>query len=348
MRQPRLLRVLLDLAFVMAALAAFGQAGDPDVLFHLIWVILTVEAFLFGLRVTAIRIAIAGLLLLGYFNFASLQPAGGEVAALDLAEWPLMVLIAAIVAVMADRVASTSRRFAELYRKASDQLLTAQEDERRRLGLDLHDGVGQTLTALVFTLDAVDADLWAGDTTGQPRGHTALRRAQELAAIAIDDTRDVAYRLRPDRLTESGLVASIERLAATSSPVVEVVADPRLKVPGLLEPDDELNVYRIVQEAVNNALRHADASRVLIRFEATNREVLVTISDDGSGFDPATARHEGLGLAGMHERAVVLRSTLDVRSRRGAGTSISITTTRRHAKPAQVEAVGGRTAVVSR
>ena len=67
---------------------------------------------------------------------------------------------------MADRVATTSRHYAELYRKASDQLLTAQEDERRRLGMDLHDGVGQTLTALVLTLDAAEAELWAdGDAT---------------------------------------------------------------------------------------------------------------------------------------------------------------------------------------
>ena len=74
-----------------------------------------------------------------------------------------MVVIAVLVAVMADRVAATSRRYAELYRLASDRLLTAQEDERKRLGRDLHDGVGQTLTAIVLTLDATESSLWAGE-----------------------------------------------------------------------------------------------------------------------------------------------------------------------------------------
>jgi signal transduction histidine kinase len=324
MGSSRLLRVLLDLVFLMTALATFGQVWDPDVLFHLIWVVLTLEAFLFGLRVTAIRIGIAGLLLLGYFNLATLQPSGGRIASLDLAEWPLMVVIAVIVAVMADRVASTSRHFAELYRKASEQLLTAQEGERRRLGMDLHDGVGQTLAALVLTLDAAESQLWADGTSTAPHGHTTLRRAQELAAIALDETRDVSYRLRPDRLVETGLVASTERLAATAGGPITIVADPHLKVPGLLEPEDEMNVYRIVQEALNNAIRHAHAKRIQVEFSASGHELTATITDNGRGFDAAAAEHLGLGLAGMHERAVVLRSSLVVRSKRGSGTTISV------------------------
>src|SRR6476619_2776375 len=77
---PRLLRVLLDIAFLLTAVAAFAQVWDPDVLFHLIWVILTLQAFLFGLRPAAIRIAIAGLLLLAYFNLATIRPGQGPSA----------------------------------------------------------------------------------------------------------------------------------------------------------------------------------------------------------------------------------------------------------------------------
>jgi signal transduction histidine kinase len=347
-RSPRVLRVLLDLLFLMTALATFGQVWDPDVLFHLIWVFLTLEAFLFGLRVTAIRIGIAGLLLLGYFNLATLQPSGGgRIASLDLAEWPLMVVIAAIVAVMADRVASTSRHFAQLYRKASEQLLTAQEGERRRLGMDLHDGVGQTLAALVFTLDAAEAELWANGTTTPPHGHPTLRRAQELAAIALDETRDVAYRLRPDRLVETGLVASTERLASTAGGPITIVADPRLKVPGLLEPQDEMSVYRIVQEALNNAIRHAHAKHIEVEFASSGHELTATISDNGKGFDVAAAEPLGLGLAGMRERAVVLRSDLVIRSRPGSGTTISVTAPLRQAIQAPI-AVRPQGAVASR
>ena len=329
--QPRRVRILLDLVFVVTAVAAFAQVWDPDVLFHLIWVILTIEAFLFGLRLTAARIAVAMLLLLAYFNLGSMAgPTGPNVAALDLAEWPLMVVIAAIVAVMADRVAATSRQYAELYRRASDRLLTAQEDERKRLGRDLHDGVGQTLTAVVLTLDAAESQMWAGERAPSTLARAAILRAQELAAIALDETRDVAYRLRPDRFVETGLVAATNRLAASAGVPITVVAPADLAVPGLLDPEDEMNVYRIVQEAVSNAIRHARAKHIRIEFESLNGELTVSVTDDGVGFEPGDAEERGLGVAGMRERALILRSGLDVRSVRGVGTRVSITVTLHH------------------
>jgi signal transduction histidine kinase len=321
---PRLLRGLLDLAFAVSAVATFGQVWDPDVLFHVIWVILTLQAFLFGLRSTAVRIVIAGMLLLLYFNLTTLTPNGPRVLALDLAEWPLMVIIAVIVAVMADRLSTTGRHYAELYRKASDQLMTAQEGERRRLGMDLHDGVGQTLGALILTLDAAETDANADGGATPTRELTNLRRAQELAALTLEETRDVVFRLRPDRLAETGLVAATEMLAAGSGANVIVIADPELKVSGLLESEDEMNVYRIIQEALNNAVRHAEATKIELAFRRTSDSLVVTIADDGVGFVPAQADRVGLGLAGMRERAVVLRSHLVVRSRRGGGTTISV------------------------
>jgi signal transduction histidine kinase len=321
---PRVLRAALDAAFFAVAVATFGQVWDPDVLFHVMWVILTVQAFLFGLRSTSLRIVIAGLLLLLYFNLATLSPNGQRVLALDLAEWPLMVMIAVIVAVMADRLSTTSRHYAELYRKASDQLLTAQEDERRRLGMDLHDGVGQTLGALILTLDAAEADLSVGSGADPSLALTNIRRGQELTSLILEETRDVVYRLRPDRLVETGLVAATEQLAAGSGAHVTVFNDAGLKVPGLLDPDDEVNVYRIVQEALNNAIRHAAATKVEIRFQRRGDTLAVSVTDDGIGFDPASADRVGLGLAGMRERAVVLRSELVVRSRRGVGTSVVV------------------------
>ena len=135
--------------------------------------------------------------------------------------------------------------------------------------MDLHDGVGQTLGALILTLDAAESELWADADDGPPRGLTNIRRGQELAALILEETRDVVYRLRPDRLVETGLVAAVEMLAAGSGSNVTVVADAALKVPGLLEPEDEMNVYRIVQEALNNAARHAVATKVELAFRRT-------------------------------------------------------------------------------
>ena len=322
---PRRVQVLLDVAFAMTALAAFGQVWDPDVLFHVIWVILTIEAFLFGLRGTVIRTSVAIFLLLLYFNLGTLRgPMDPALALLDLAEWPLMVVIVAIVAIMAERVAATSRRYAELYRQASDRLVTAQEDERKRLGRDLHDGVGQTLTAIVLTLDAAESQLWAGPGRPSELGRSALTRAQELAALALDETRDVAYRLRPDRFVETGLVAATTRLATSAGFPVTVVAMPALNVPGLLEPEDEMNVYRIIQEAVSNAIRHAHAKHVWVDFESDGDSLSVAIVDDGAGFLPAAVQGKGLGFAGMRERALIVRGTLDVTTRRGAGTHVTL------------------------
>ena len=150
--KPRRLQLVLDGCAVALAAASFAQVSDPDLLFHCIWVVLAVEAFLFGLRFTMVRIVIVMALVVVYAVIA--EQASGMVDLGGLAEWPLMAVIAITVAVMADQLASTSRRYANLYRQANDRLLTAQEDERLRLARDLHDGVGQTLTALRFTLDA--------------------------------------------------------------------------------------------------------------------------------------------------------------------------------------------------
>lgn len=323
--RPRRVMLALDAIFVAIAIAVFGQAADPDILFHVMWVVLALQAFLFGLRVSALRIAIAIGLLAIYVNLDAMNgPDGAPIAELDLAEWPLMIVIAWLVAVMADRVTSTSRRYAELYRRASDRLMTAQEDERKRLGRDLHDGVGQTLTAVVFTLDAAESMLWAGEESPSVMARSALRRAQELAATALDETRDVAYRLRPARFAETGLVASVSRLAASAGALVTVNATADLAVPGLLDPEDEMNVYRIVQESIGNAVRHAQARTIRVDFARTDSTLLVDIVDDGIGFEPKSTEDRGLGLTGMHERSIIIRSGLEVASSPGGGTRVSL------------------------
>jgi len=320
------LNALLDGVALLVAAAIFAQLSDPDVLFHVIWVILTLEAFAFGLRVTGIRIGLAVGLILVYSWVASTNPSGIPLSLveLELSEWPLMLIIIIVVAVMADRVSSMSRRYATLYRQANDRLLTAQEDERKRLALDLHDGVGQVLTALTLTLDAAENLLWA-DADGPPRhAEAALTRSQQLAAMALEETHDVAFRLRPARIVETGLAASLRELARASSASIDVVVDPSVVRPGLLPPEMELEAFRIAQEAIGNALRHANAKRIRIGL-AENRDGLrLDISDDGLGFDPRKVADRGLGLAGMRERAAVIGAGLEVVSRIGRGSRVTL------------------------
>src|SRR6478735_6473052 len=152
--------IALDATAAILTVATFARAAEPDLLFHAVWVVLVFQAFLYGLRVSAPRILLAALAVIAY---SLIDGSGGfmpaELSGVLFTEWPLMFVIIAIVAVMADRVTRTGRHLADLERRTHEQLLTARADERRLLSSELHDGLGQTLTALVLTLDAAESSL---------------------------------------------------------------------------------------------------------------------------------------------------------------------------------------------
>jgi signal transduction histidine kinase len=321
----------LDAIAIALAIAAFRLGGEPDVLFHAVWVVLVVEAFLYGVRVSGPRIVLAASLVVIY---SSIDGDGGirplEVAELLFTEWPLMFVIIAIVAIMADRVTRTNRRVVAMERQTHEQLVTAREDERRRLSADLHDGLGQTLTALVLSLDTVETTLDSPAPMPEREAtasatREALGRAQHIAELALEETRDVAHNLRPARMREMGLTAAIRDLAAHAGREIDVTFDPRLTAPGLLCVEDELQAYRIVQEAIANAVRHGKARSIRVNMHlGRRRRLVIEISDDGRGFDVREVPGEGIGLRGMRERAAGLRGTLDVSSHRGAGTTVRL------------------------
>jgi signal transduction histidine kinase len=315
----------LDAAAIALAVGTVAQVADPDILLHGVWIVLALEAFAFGLRTAAVRIAVASIFVVGYALAADDNGSqlGLALTDLDLEEWPLMGVIAVIVAIMAERVLATGRRYAALYRAASDRLLTAQEDERNRLARDLHDGVGQTITALSLTLDAADAAL-ARAALPDRAARDAVRRAGEMAGIALEEVREVAFRLRPPRLRETGLVAALRELVQWAGAPVDFSADASLDEPGLLDPACEVEAYRIAQEAVANATRHGHARRVSVSVQRLARHLRIEVSDDGVGFDPRSVGDRGLGLASMRDRAAVVGGSLTVRSRPGQGTLLRL------------------------
>jgi len=320
------IRRLLDFAGVVFTLATLLQLGDPDVLLHVVWVVLAIGAFLFGLKVALFRILLATVFIAGYSLFADTGLAPSlQLTPLELSEWPLMVAISLIVALMADRVSATARHYAFLYRKANDRLLTAHEDERARIARDLHDGVGQTLTAVILTLDAAESVLWSGSEPPSPLTRSAIRRAQELAATALEEARDVGTRLRPSRIHEIGLGPAIRDLAGAAGVPVEVRFDPQILPAGLLTADREIEAYRVVQEAVGNAARHGHAARIWISAAVDEKSIVLEVCDDGVGFDPALTAGQGLGLAGMQDRADVLMGRLKIVGAPGAGATIILT-----------------------
>jgi PAS domain S-box-containing protein len=203
------------------------------------------------------------------------------------------------------------------------QVLLAQEEERRRISRDLHDGVGQSVTSLIVGLHAIREARTA---------EAARAKAEELArvaAVTLEDVRRLAQGLRPSVLDDLGLAAALERLAAQCSTLHHLPVD--LHVPpadaGRLPPAVETALYRITQEALANATRHAGASRASVVIGREPGRVRALIEDDGRGFDPEAPPGDrpGLGLAGMRERAALLGGSVTVESSPGGGTGVFVT-----------------------
>lgn len=312
---PRRVEVALDVAAIGFAVLTVVQAGPAEFLIHAIFVVLVLHAFLFGLTGTLWRIGIVSAAVIAY---AAAPAFGAPFPELELTEWPLMFVIAVLVAGMADRRAATARLYEALFRRASDRLLTVQEDERARLARELHDGVGQTMTALSLTLDAV------GTGEGQGVATARLAAARQLADDALTETRALANRLRPARLDEVGLAAAIRDLGARAGLPVRVDIDRAAAEVGLIDATGSVEAYRIVQEAISNAARHSGAASIHVVVDRTGDTLRIVVDDAGQGFEPAVGRQGGLGLIGMRERAVLLGARLSIESAPGRGTRVAL------------------------
>lgn len=195
-------------------------------------------------------------------------------------------------------------------------------EERTRLARDLHDAVSQKLFSLRLTADAAAARL-PDDPAGAARD---LARVQLLAREAALELRAVLTELRPPALSEDGLVAALaghlETVRRTHATPVDLVA----RSIGALPPDVEDGVYRVAQEAVHNALRHAAPARVEVELSREAGRLVLVVHDDGLGFDPGApgAGSAGLGLSTMAERAARLGGTLEVSAAPGAGSHVRL------------------------
>jgi signal transduction histidine kinase len=315
-RQPRVVQALLDVATVVFVALAFTiTAISAEFLFHCVFVILVLHAFMFGLRGTLVRIGLVSVPLLVRADAAAF---GWVEPPLELTEWPLMFVIAVLVAWMADMRSSTSRRYASLFRIASERLLTVEEDERRRVAGELHDGVGQVLTALTLTLDAALPD------ASSPAARRRLTTARRLADTALAGTRDLSHRMRPARLEERGLAAALADMVHQSGFRIRFEAAADARDPGLLSATATVEVYRIIQEALANAAHHSGARSAELHLSRQKDRLLADVIDLGIGFDPSLVGDSGIGLAGMMERARLLGGQLSIVSTPGEGTSVHL------------------------
>ncbi|MFE5599792.1 HAMP domain-containing sensor histidine kinase [Streptomyces coelicoflavus] len=199
---------------------------------------------------------------------------------------------------------------------SSARVLLAQEAERRRIAQELHDEVGQSMTAILLVLGR------AADDADEPL-REELHQAQEITRESLDEVRRLVRRLRPGVLDDLGLISALSSLThdfATHTGL-RVVRRFDADLPAL-DHETELVLYRVAQESLTNAARHADAERLEVGLARADDAVTLTIADDGRGIEAA---HEGAGIRGMRERALLIGAALDITSASGAGTRIRLT-----------------------
>lgn len=203
-----------------------------------------------------------------------------------------------------------------------DRAVSAQEEERRRISRELHDETSQSLTSLMLGLRSVE------ESASPAELKQSLAQLRERLLRTLDSVHEMARRLRPLALDDLGLSAALSR--HVQELVEQTGMDIDIDLAGLgeerLAPDVETAVYRIVQEAVANALRHAQASQISVVVERQRSLVIAIVEDNGTGFDtaPALKRANRLGLSGMRERASLVGGTLTVESALGTGTTICL------------------------
>jgi two-component system, NarL family, sensor histidine kinase UhpB len=202
-------------------------------------------------------------------------------------------------------------------RSSARRLLAGQEAERRRIAQELHDEIGQTLTALLLQLGRAakhaPADL-----------RTELEEAQEAARSSIADVHRIVGQLRPEALDDLGLASALttltDRLAERTGLRLRRRIDRNLPP---LAPEQELVIYRIAQESLTNAVRHADADAAELRLHNGAQGLVLSVADDGSGMSGLASN--GGGIRGMRERAVLIGAQLAIDSQPGRGVEVRLT-----------------------
>ena len=220
-----------------------------------------------------------------------------------------------------DRVLGREAELRVSYERIRDlgtRLLNSQEDERSRIARELHDDVSQQVALLAFDLELLNNSV---DGDAGALVHGAVGRAQGIAR----SVHDLSHRLHPAKLRLMGLVAALNSLQNEVSRPGTTITFDHTDVPGTLPFDLTLSLFRVVQEAIQNALKYSRAREVSVRLKGTRDHVALTIVDDGVGFDVEKAWGKGIGLISMRERLESIGGRLDVRSKPGAGTRLEVT-----------------------
>lgn len=266
-----------------------------------------------------------------YGNLYLTEKANG--APFDEIDEALVVALASFAAgaiettelVALERERSAAEERARSRRELLGQIIAAQEAERARVSRDLHDDVGQALTSVLLGLRMVEDSL-AGPAIDGNDARRCVADVRELVVDGLRRTRQLAFDLRPTVLDDVGLVPALQRLAQDLSARTGLVVEldtAAMQAEERLAAEVETAIYRVVQEALTNVVRHARASTASVTLTARGTQIRVFIEDDGVGFDPSQPHLQPhLGIQGMRERAELVEGSLSITSALESGTVV--------------------------
>jgi signal transduction histidine kinase len=219
-----------------------------------------------------------------------------------------------------DRAALAIHLSERVARETVDAILKAQEAERSRIARELHDEMGSALTAVLLGLAAIDG------APALPAARQASNALRETARSALESVGRMAFALRPSALDEFGLAPALAALGRglEEQGGPKVVCEIDLPVGLRLPAELETALFRITQEALTNVVKHAEAKSARIMLTRRERSVVLVVEDDGRGFSPVQSTSGGFGLVGIRERVTSVQGALDIDSKPGAGTRLSI------------------------
>lgn len=202
------------------------------------------------------------------------------------------------------------------------KIIQAQEEERRRISREIHDGPAQMLANILLRSELIEKAANKGDIE---HAIEELKNIREMVRSTLYEVRHIIYDLRPMALDDLGLVPTIKRYIATTSEYHQIEID--FKPIGKtirLSQEYEIAFFRLLQESIQNAIKHAEASQIKVRLEISEKAVTMVVQDDGKGFDPTLKYENSFGLVGMRERVDMLNGEITIDSKIGKGTRIYI------------------------
>ena len=217
-----------------------------------------------------------------------------------------------------------SRRLIDAQEEFSRKLLASQEQERQRIAAELHDSLGQSLLIIKNRIALAQSDIDKKETVEEQLGELS-----NSTTSAIEEVREIAYNLRPFQISRFGLSKTLYGIFMRINEVTDINASAEIDdIDALLTDDAQINVYRIVQECVNNIIKHSDATEALLAIKHSDSEITLLIEDNGRGFvqqeNTNNSKIGGFGLLGIAERVRMLNGSYEIDSASGLGTSVRI------------------------